>query len=298
MTTEISRFIKRITCYGVTVFILLNALALLLDAHLRKSSIFKANIIYKGIPAEHITLGSSRSLTGVNTKMLKELTEKEWFNLSVDDTPIETHLLMLKLASFRNNPIRCMILQYDDSTNGRELHKINDRDYQFLPFAYEDNGILWNYLKTRGNGLGAALYIFPILKYAYYNTELFFPALNLLFNPDYSHRSDKFGDYFYPDNTKKNIECEEYGIKNIDLTNNTLDKIISHCSDNRISLIVFTAPYKCQKIQTRNTKNFVFLDYSDAIKNINYFIDDLHLNRLGRDTFTQMMALDINKYCH
>lgn len=294
---DLKKFIKAVAYYSTIILILLNLVALTLDAHIRRHTIFKSNLIFNQLEANSLILGSSRGLTGVSAKQLTTLTKEQWYNLSIDDTPVETHLLVLELLIENGSTPKCLLLQFDESKENGDYTKIHDRDYQFLPYAYHDNGLLWEYMKYKQNGFGALLYLIPILKYAYYNTELFFPAVGLIFNPNYHHRFDDSGDYSYPVITTFESSCTSKEPKIINLQNQILARINALCVENGIKLLVFTAPYRCQTADIMLNKEILYYNYSTIFNEDSYFYDELHINALGKDAFTQIILKDAVDVC-
>lgn len=294
---DLKKFVRAVTYYSIIIFIALNLVALILDAHIRCHTIFKSNLIFNQLEANSLILGSSRALTGVGAKQLTTSTKEQWYNLSIDDTPVETHLLVLELLIEKGNTPNCLLLQFDESKEKGDYTKIHDRDYQFLPYAYYDNGLLWEYMKYKQNGFGALLYLIPILKYAYYNTELFFPAVGLIFNPNYHHRFDESGDYSYPVVTTFVSTCTSRELKIINLQNKILARINSLCVENDIRLFVFTAPYRCQTADIVPNKEIFYYNYSTIFNEDSYFYDEMHINDLGKDAFTQIILKEAADAC-
>ena len=107
---------------------------MILDYQLRGSNLFKVNVLFNKKLPNNIILGSSRSLTGINTNLLSKLTNKQWYNLSMDDTKTETHLLFIKLLVSLNKTPQNILLQYDRQNLLVDTFKFFDNDYQLLPF--------------------------------------------------------------------------------------------------------------------------------------------------------------------
>ena len=92
-----ARFIKKGAFLFLIFFVLLNLIAFGIDFLICRSEAFKTNILFNKELPENIIIGSSRALTGIDTRELSKLTSQNWYNLSIDDTPIEIHLLIYQL---------------------------------------------------------------------------------------------------------------------------------------------------------------------------------------------------------
>jgi len=288
----ISQFIIRLLKYFLLVFIGLNIVAIYFDYCYRGSKIFKPMVIYND-SFDHVAIGSSRSLTGLRSDKLQSELGAKWFNLSMDDTPIETHLLELKLLlAFGKNP-QFILLQYDRLGVDDRSQELLDRDYQFLPLSYFDHGVLWEYIKNRGNGKGLLLYLLPCFKYIYYNTELLFPILKYLTIGDFRYRSNELGDYFYPNNlqfkgVKSNVRLESLNAKDSKFL-----EFKKLCRVNKIDSKVYTAPFFSVKVDSDLND---YLNYSNLLKqDSSYFVDDLHLNKSGVEVLTNQLIKDLKR---
>lgn len=290
-------FLKRISSYFLIWFIALNLLGFLLDFVQQKSNIFKSNRIFKENYNQNIILGSSRALTGIKTPVLNNVTGLKWSNLSIDDSPFELHLLQLQLLINNNKKPKRIILQYDrDFYEKNYKFQLSERDYQFLTFTItHGNADLWNYFKCKEKALGSLLYCVPITKYIYFNTELLFSTLQLLIKPQYTHRSDEFGDYSYPENRpSENSKKLNRSPKNINLNDPLLERFKNLCDSHSIELYVYTAPYLNEKAVFVNNKNLHYLDLSTFYNEPNCFYDELHITNNARDSISITLGNYIN----
>ena len=284
-------YLSRIAKFALIFFVLTNMLALGCDLIIKKSQIFKPNWIMNRRVSDNIILGSSRALTGVNTALLISQTNDSWTNLSIDDTPIEVHLLELKLLIEQGIVPRTVLLQYDRGESFEDMEsRFSDRDYQFLPWSFaKGSKPIWEYLKSKENGFGAMIYNVPIFRYSYYNTELFFSALKLVLNPDYLHRSNRIGDYSYPDDlnnleSKKYYKAKDKVIVNLD--DPKFQEFVRLCNAHKINLVVFTAPYLDKLVEYKGGKQTSVVNLSGLLKCANNFYDDLHIKSSARDSVT------------
>jgi hypothetical protein len=275
-------FLFKITKVCIVIFIVANLLGLFLDYHIRKSNIFKVNIIFNQNLPENLILGSSRALTGINTLLLSELTKMKWYNLGMHDTRIETHYLFYQLLVERNKVPKNLLLQYDSEDILIRSVKFFDNDYQMLPFINQSKAIT-NYFKPKSNYI-LFKYI-PIVKYIYFNTELFFPAIILFFKPKYQHRSNEFGDYNYPNSMIMNNKVKKWTHQRIFFKNLTFQKLYYDLIKNHVNLIIYTAPIFKVRISTdcdlMNYYNFASLYDSNKL-----FCDDFHISNPAKNDFT------------
>jgi hypothetical protein len=239
------KFLYKLSYIFIISFIILNLIAVWFDFVYMRSSIFKP-LLFKNNNFDAIVLGSSRALTGINTNILqKEINGNfNWFNYSIDDTHIETHLLELQLLLKSNRKPRIVLLQYDRINSKDKDYQILERDYQFLPLSIQGDPDVWNYFKIKDNGFGSALYFLPILKYIYYNTELTMPLLKRLFLGDFRYKSDKNGDYRYPVTKFDNIPCKLKYYDSLFVEDSHFAEFVDLCSQNSVKLIVYIAPIK------------------------------------------------------
>ena len=284
-------FIKKIIFFGLISLLLLNLFACFLDYRLRKSNIFKVNVLFNKKLPENIILGSSRSLTGVNTELLSKLTNKKWYNLSVDDTKPETHLLLLKLLIDADKIPSNLMLQYDGENKKFDSTTFFDNDYRFLPYI-NGKALISGYFKNKPNYI--LFKYLPIFKYIYFNTELFFPSILLFIKPNYQHRFDvKTGDYGYPSDYVMRDTFKKIEKKVIILNNPIIHKFDSICKANSIKLFLYTAPmYKV------NTKTDIirkeYFDFSNLYSSSSKFSDGIHLAHHTKNDFTTKLSKIFN----
>jgi hypothetical protein len=288
------KFLRKCIIYLFVSLIIINGIAFFLDNQIRNSNIFKVNILMNSshLPP-NIVLGSSRALTSIDTKLLSELTGMKWYNMSVDDTPIETHLLIYQLLVESGNTPEIVLLQYDRERS-KDVKLIHEKDYQFMPFALHGSEAIKKYLAEKENGL-AYTYL-PVLKYTTFNTELVFSFLKLLLNNDYMHRFDKYGDYSYPQNFSYHSDCDGKKTFSPDFSDLTLKTLTSFCEKNGTKLIVFTAPYRCRNLSPNFSTPVNYLDYTSLFESDSCFYDEQHLNMYGKEALTKKTGADLNSY--
>lgn len=286
------KFTLKIFKVAFIVFIVLNLFGLFLDYHMRNSNIFKINVLFNKRLPENIILGSSRSLTGINTDLLSKLTNKNWYNLSMDDTRIETHYLFYELLVELGKPPQKLLLQFDNSGVEIDSTTFFDNDYQILPFL-NVNKIVSNYFSKKDN-----YYLFkylPIYKYVYFNVELFYPSILLFFKPNYSHRFKQNGDYDYPKNLVMKKADAQHTKRFVNLENNSLIRLIELAKTHKTELIVYTAPIFKANTSIKNTRNLSYFDFKTTYSSHNCFSDDFHISHNTKSDFTIQLYLKIFK---
>lgn len=87
-----------------------------------------------------------------------------------------------------------VFLVYEEAR--QKINSISNSDYRFLPFGNE------KYVRDYFDGhdvpyqVSVSTYL-PFLSVAYYNVELFFPAVFSLIAPNFQYRYDEVGDFGY-----------------------------------------------------------------------------------------------------
>ena len=284
-------FIKKIVFWGLISLLLLNLFGCFLDYRIRKSNIFKVNVLFNKKLPQNIILGSSRSLTGVNTELLSKLTKKKWYNLSVDDTKPETHLLLLRLLVDEDKIPSNLMLQYDGENKNFDSTTFFDNDYRFLPYI-NSKSLISGYFKNKPNYI--LFKYLPIFKYIYFNTELFFPSVLLFIKPNYQHRFYlKTGDYSYPSDYVLRDTFKKMENKVIVLNNPFIHKFDSSCKANSIKLFLYTAPMYKVQIKTDINREDYF-NFSNLYISASKFSDDIHIAHNAKNDFTLRLAKIFN----
>jgi hypothetical protein len=284
---NIKKFIKKTIIVSLTLFVFLNLFGLFLDYQLRSTNLFKVNVLFNKKLPKNIILGSSRSLTGINTNLLSKLTKNQWYNLSMDDTKTETHLLFIKLLINLNKTPQNILLQYDRQNSQVDSITFFDNDYQLLPFI-NSNLLIDDYFHSK-SGYFLFKYL-PIFKYIYFNTELLYPGILTFFRPNYCHRfNENSGDYNYPENYLLKDSAIQFENRQIVLENSMIQHSIILCNKNKIDLYIYTAPIFHVKVTTDTVLNNYF-DFSGIYMNADRFSDDFHIAHNTKDDFTLKLS--------
>jgi len=278
-------FIINLLKYGSLSLLIINSIGWAGDSVLRKSSFFKPSFLVNNFNPtdnfDYMILGSSRGLTTLNTIQVDGELGLNGINLSMDDTDLKSHVLMLDHFFANGYKSEYCILVLDYSNFNKTQIRLGDNDYRFSPFIkqgyvrehfgkYESVSLKPNY-----NSL-----LFPFLKYSYYNLQLVPASAYALIYPDKRHRFDEKGNYTYPINKSISQKTKSSNIIKSQLTNPLLEQVKSLCEQNGSRLLVYIAPYQDLIIQLKDSANVI--NHSGLISSKEYFYDKLHVNSKGR----------------
>ena len=289
-----NRFLKKILFYGGLLFILLNLLALGSFWSLKKSNFYKPSFVYnqENLDLDYIILGSSMGLTTLDTKQIDAATGMSGLNLSMDDSALPTHYLMLKHFLNNGGQVKKCILAVTPWDLANESPVLGNNDHRFMPFIFEKD-INYHFAELSNDffaPLKTSQYI-PLYGLGYYNTELFYPSLMAFAKPKYSNRFDDRGNYVYPD-LGKSLNVKTPKVSDYQFNNPYLEKIQLLCKENRIDFILYQSPMLNQHQITSNT--YQMINHSALLgQEATYFYDDIHVNRKGRVLATNELIKEI-----
>ncbi|MBB6327782.1 hypothetical protein FHS59_003425 [Algoriphagus iocasae] len=290
-------FLVQIVKYSLLIILLANLISFSANYFLKQSSFFKPSYIINefqpGQKLDFIIAGSSRGLTSLDTKLLGSLMNQKGFNLSLDDTGLPSHLLMVQHFFESGFEAKNCILVIDQDHFVTSKIELNDNDYRIGPYAERE--YIRNYLWLREKGILKPLsYIpyFPMLAYSYYNSELLVSSIISAIRPKYRHRFDEFGDYTYPNAIDEGVSEYYEGTvsKKVNITNPIIEDLAAYLKENNCNLILYIAPYKSEKIEISNQLNFPLINHSDLLKEASLFYDEIHVNLEGKIAATTVFA--------
>lgn len=288
------KFLLHIFKYGLLVFILLNAIAWCSLYFLRNASFYKPQFLTHEIKEanfDYIVIGSSIGLTTINTALIDSLTNKKGLNLSIDDTAISSNYLMLQHFFKQGKKTKFCILSISNWDLANKNPVLNNNDYRFLPFVFQD--YVFNYYKNLEQGYFKPLTIshyFPAIGVCYYNTELFYPSIIAAVNSNKRNRFDKNGNYFYPEMGA--IKPKKWNSITLNWKNPYIKKIEKLCNENNTTLIIYQAPIFNTKIISNN-KSYNFVNNANVLKNDTHFFDEIHVNQYGRKEASTIFAKEL-----
>lgn len=291
------QFLKRI---GVLVVLFLTLSSLIAAASLwslRHSSFYKPAFVTNAISEQsfdYVIIGSSTGLTTLNTNTIDSLTGYNGINLSMDDSGMSSHYLMLQHFIAEGKTSDYVILSPNISAYNQEDSVLSNNDYRFLMFV--NRSYVYDYYGDFQNKeaklLGYSKWL-PLLGVSYYNTELFFPSVLGLLRPEHRNRFDNRGNYAYP-NTK-GIEDTGATIKERSLSfkNAYLKQIKALCDAHKLQLICYLPPvYNSNYKEDPEDNTFKVINHSAYLKEAAYFYDSFHVNLEGRGLISEAFARD------
>ncbi len=261
---------------------------------LRNSNFYKPSFLAKGVSEkkfDYIILGSSVGLTTLNTKLIDSISNLNGINLSMDDTGMSSQYLMLQHFLAEGKKTKYCVLAPGIASLQNKESTFGDNDYRFLMYVNRD--YVYEYYKNASPNSKAAKVSYitkwlPFVGVSYYNSEVFFPSLNALFQPKKRNRFDENGNYTYPKRNKV-FKSKNSKKARITIEHPYLKKIETICSANNIQLIYYFAPMRKEMIEYTNP-DFPIIDNTGILKDDSFFYDDIHVNYMGREKVSVMFA--------
>ena len=179
------RFIKNILRYALAAFVLLQVIGFASLYALRTSSFYKPSFVVNSISEtefDYVILGSSTGLTTLNSSQIDDLTGLRGLNISIDDTSMSSHYLMLEHFLESEKSTRQLLLAISPGDIGNDQPKLSGNDYRFLPFI--SNDYVQEYyasFSSKEAQISAVSKYFPFMGVGYYNAELFYPSIVSVF---------------------------------------------------------------------------------------------------------------------
>jgi hypothetical protein len=289
-------FLRKLLLYGGLLFVLLNLLALGSFWSLRQSEFYKPSfaVNQSNLDLDYVVLGSSTGLTTLDTKLIDSLTGWQGLNLSMDDTALPSHYLMLKHYLENGGQTQRIVLAITPWDVANSSPRIGNNDYRYLPFIAE------NYVQEHFQSLESDFVspmtqsaFVPLYGLGYYNTELFYPSLIALAQPTYRNRYDDKGNYVYPE-LGKSLKVKTPKVSDYQFKNPYLEKIQLLCQDNNIELILYQSPMLNQHQNTSET--YSMINHSALLnQQTSLFYDEIHVNRQGRGKATKEFVKQLLK---
>jgi len=284
-------FILKLLKYSLLALLLINVVAFVSLFCLRKSEFYKPSYLInhfeENTQFDYIVLGSSRGLTTINTKQIDKNIGSRGVNLSIDDTGLPTHRLMLEHFYTNNFKTKKVILTLDRGSFKKGEIKINDNDYRFLPFISNDyvHDYCLKYEKGIIKKLSYSKY-FPFLGLSFYNAELFFPSIITIFDRKRRNRFDDYGNYQYPAGSKLNSN-NKLVTDEAEISNPMVMDLKRLCEENNSELILYIAPIYKTKLIIKNDIGIKIINHVDIVESSDNFYDHIHVNQEGREITTK-----------
>lgn len=284
------QFLLKIAGYGLVAFALLNGIAFLCLLMLGRSSFYKPQFIKNGVVEnnfDYVVLGSSTGLTTLDTKLIDSVTRKKGLNISMDDSQLSSHYLMLLHFYALHKKTKCLVLAVTPWDMAETHPVLNDNDYRFLPDIDENN--VYEYYKKMEQAKFKVLSLskyFPICGVCYYNTELFYPSILAALQPKKRNRFDDKGNYSYP--TLGGPTQAVYKTMSLETKNPFYKSIEAFCKANDIRLVLYQSPMYKTAVESTIENNFV--NHSGLLKDSTLFYDNIHVNSMGRKICSEKFA--------
>ena len=253
---------------------------------LRQSSFYKSSFLVNEVPQDnfdYIILGASTGLTTLNTKVIDSVLSTKGINLSMDDTALSSHYLMLQHYLAEGKRTDYCVLVSGLSGFDAKQNAINDNDYRFL--MYNNRSYVSDYYKQFSDKRAKILYYskwIPMLGMSYYNTELFYPSLVSIINSKKRNRFDDKGNFTYPILNDDDQPITFFNDVEVKFSNPYLAQIKTLCDEHNIKLICYISPNDSKHLIS-DSLNYNIINHSNILKNKKYFYDNIHVNSLGRE---------------
>lgn len=293
------QFVYKIVLYSVIFLFTINLFSFLGRESLKRSSFFKPSFLANSFNPEekfdYFILGSSRGLTTLNSNTIDQRLKFFGVNLSMDDTDLKTHLLMLKHFYNLGFQSDYCILTLDHYNFASNMSQLANNDHRFSQFISEKivREHFRKYEQTTLKPIYNSLFL-PFLSYSYYNLQLLPASAIAMIKPNKRHLFDENGNYTYPDfggTNSKNVESTK---EESQITNCLVEEIRSICEQNGTELIVYIAPYRDISFELYDSKNLI--NHSGYITDDGLFYDDKHVNKSGREYATIGFIRDFKIY--
>lgn len=278
-------FLKNIGALFIVFIVLVMILSFGSLYFLRHSSFYKSSFLVNQVPQDnfdYIILGASDGLTTLDTKVIDSVLAVEGLNLSMDDTSLSSHYLMLQHFLAEGKQTKYCILVSSASGFDTYTNTLNNNDYRFL--MYNNRPYVSDYYKQFTDARANILYYskwMPQLGVSYYNAELFYPSLVSLLQPEKRNHFDDKGNFTYPVLNKEHLEITEFKAVSVEFLNPYVKQINALCDENNIELVCYVPPHTSKKAVINSTEYRV-INHSTTLTNTSYFYDEIHVNSIGR----------------
>ncbi|WP_136480583.1 hypothetical protein [Cognatitamlana onchidii] len=295
------QFLKYLLGFFALLFLVVNLISFGSLYSLNKSDFYKPCYLVNSIDEveyDYVIIGASTGLTTLNTTIIDSITGMNGFNLSIDDTGMANHYLMLKHFLAEGKKTASCILVASAEEYGKNQEFIGDNDYRFLPFikrSYVQNYFSSLKPKSAINVLKWSEWM-PFLGVSYYNIELFFPSLIATVKPSKRNRFDSKGNYAYPNRKLNNDTKKPKTNIRVSFKSDYLNKLKELCHDHNIELIYYFSPLRTKSLSF-DDEFIKSIDHSNIFKDDTYFYDDIHVNTYGNKKASLLFAYEfINNY--
>ncbi len=285
------KFLLKIALYTLVILILGNGVALMSLYFLGQSNLYKPQFIKNGVVEkkfDYVVLGSSTGLTTLDTKQIDSTLQISGLNISMDDSALSSHYLMLQYFYAQQKTTKCLVLAVTPWDLKNVNPVIGNNDYRFL--SERSTNVVEEYYANINYKSFPVLKLsnfIPLVGVSYYNTEIFYPSLFSALQPQKRNRFDDRGNYSYP--TSGQISSTEETTNTVKIQNPYFEKIITFCKQHEIEVVIYQSPLYNKNVEF-DYKGLI-INHSNYIKQDNLFYDNLHVNNLGRKLCSADFAL-------
>ncbi len=278
------KFLTKIALYTILILLVGNGVAYLSLYVLGKSQLYKNQFVKNGVAAtqfDYVVLGSSTGLTTLDTKLIDEKLHTSGLNISMDDTSLSSHYLMLQYFLSLGKKTKQLVLCVTPGDIQNPVNELNNNDYRFLTEVQDT--LVFNYynrLEKKGIKVLAYSKYFPILGVSYYNNELFYPSIYAFLKSNKRNRFDDKGNYTYPQ-IQNNLSNVKFNNTKTSFVNPSFLKIKKLCQEQHIELIVYQSPIYRTHVDFPPTNEFKIINHSTILPE-DLFYDNIHVNSKGR----------------
>lgn len=287
------RFLLKITIWSVLSFLALNAIAFGSLCFLGKSNLYKPQYLENGVKEtvfDYVILGSSTGLTTLDSKQIDADSGKKGLNISLDDTSLSSHYVMLQHFYALGKKTDYLVLAITPWDISDSKPTISNNDYRFLPDV--DKTYVHDYYGEMEKGFFKPLFLsryFPLFGVSYYNTEVFYPSLLTVVKPEKRNRFDEKGNYSYPDFSGKPTKGKRRLMKG-EFKNPYFHKIAQLCKRNNTELILYQSPlFETDLKYEAAPENLKFVNHYNILTEPSFY-DNIHVNQRGRKICSQAFA--------
>lgn len=261
------------------------------------------------INSDIIIQGSSRAWVHISPKIIEEKTGYSCYNLGIDGYAFDMQLARNKMYMQNNIKPKMIIQSLDNFSLARRENQFNQK--QFLP--YFDNKEIRNAVEPYGY-FDWFDYNLPLVRYIRNKHVLLYGVISFI-KPDFN-KSTKYNGYQgkqleWDGSFEKYKEDNPNGVtqKVDEEIVNQFDEFLENCKNNNIEVVLVYSPeyYEGQILQNNREEimdiyrsfakkySIKFLDYSSSEISFDkeYFYNSEHLNKMGSEKFTKMLAEDI-----
>jgi hypothetical protein len=293
------RFLIRLALYIAAVLLIGNLISFGLLLSLKKSEFYKPyllNSLNKEEQLDYIILGSSRGLTSISSMQIDSSLNTTGINLSMDDTDLKSHVLMLNHFFQSGYKAKYCVLTLDEGNFTATNKKLGNNDYRFIGYSNKDYVIdhYNNYETGKVKPLSLSRY-FPLASYSYYNLELALPSALATVKPKYHNKFDQRGNFSYPNTGGLKTMKPSVTIE-VNIVNPLLQEVSSLCGKYGAQLIVYIAPYSNENITVSNGNDYKIINHSNLLpESPQLFYDHIHVNKKGRKEASTAFSKDFEK---